>query len=100
MKSRIGAAQRRFARLLKTVFRRRGLADKVKISFFKSVVMCVSLDRRPQPDTSVGAFVERLRLRPSLFFKADPDPEPGTSGAEAQAEVDSGAEDEQTQALP
>ena len=63
---------------------------------FKNVVMRISLDRRPKPDSPVGAFVERLRQRPSLFFGADP----VTSGAESQAERDSGGEDEQTQLPP
>ena len=35
---------------------------------FKNVVMRVSLDRNPEPDTYVAAFVERFRKQTSLHF--------------------------------
>ena len=38
---------------------------------FNNLVMRVCLDRRPSRDTHVGAFVERLRQQPALFFTAE-----------------------------
>ena len=46
--------QTRFLDMLKTVF--------------NDVVLKVTLDREPTPDTHVGAFIDRLRKVPSLFF--------------------------------
>ena len=56
---------------------------------FKNVVMRVSLDRCPQADTHVAAFVERLRHRPALFFAADP-----VSDAPSTQEAEKGSDDE------
>ena len=64
---------------------------------FKNVVMRVSLDRRPPPDTHVAAFVERLRGTPSLFFTADPQLEASVAAEDNASE---GEQEEETQALP
>ncbi len=56
---------------------------------FKNVVMRVSLDRRPTPDTHAAAFVERLRQQPALFFTPDPEPEaPATAAPEENSSED------------
>ena len=49
--------------------------DMCGSAVFKNVVMRVSLDRYPQADTHVAAFVERLRQRPALFFTPTPEDE-------------------------
>ena len=52
---------------------------------FNGLVMRVCLDRLPSRDTHVGAFVERLRQQPALFFTAESET-PGASDDEEETQ--------------
>eukprot|EP00973_Karenia_brevis_P067805 9433394-Karenia_brevis.AAC.1 len=41
---------------------------------FKNMVLRVTLDAAPVPDTHVAAFIDKLREAPSLFFAPLPEP--------------------------